>query len=485
MPSSTGFDLGSPTQRWDAFLQQLNVSDTATFTGTTSFGLWNGIRVVDGTTFTTIQAAIDDLPATGGIVFIPEGTYSIASTININTQSVCLIGAGSSGQSDIAPTVGTTTLEWTGSVGGTMFSFSAVSGGGNPTLRRPCLKDIVLDGADSAAIGAEILSVRSGTFRNLYGRRFTTTVFDLDVVASLGEARDTQHNEFSNIVCRQIQATDGSCFRLSGDSGANASYNYFENLQLLHLDSPAIEELNADSNGWFHVRIFRAGGGSARGVLLSSNTGSERARNEYYFHLAPGAGGLEQLNDASDNTIVAYDRGGGQPAPTITAGELHYTEMGLGATGWQLPVDLNLRPTGTGNSVNSHAMNLIGRDAGGTERTTTIISDLNGALLLTPITRTVLQVGVWANGSGFKHTRIASGTTGGSLHDTASATWTFTSAFADANYTLTATVDNPTGVPIVAYTENKAAGSIDIVIIAGSATAASGTLNLTAVHDGA
>jgi hypothetical protein len=93
------------------------------------------------------------------------------------------------------------------------------------------------------------------------------------------------------------------------------------------------------------------------------------------------------------------------------------------------------------------------------------------------------RVGVLPDGGGFKHTRIASGTTGGSLHDIASATWTFGTAFVDTNYTIVVTIDNPTGVPIVAYTENKAEGSIDIVIIAGSATAASGTLNCIAVHD--
>lgn len=97
--------------------------------------------------------------------------------------------------------------------------------------------------------------------------------------------------------------------------------------------------------------------------------------------------------------------------------------------------------------------------------------------------RVSIENGVNEDGGGFKHTRIASGTTAASLHATASATWTFSTAFSDTSYTITCTVDNPTGVPIVANTNSKAAGSINIVIMAGSAAAASGTLNCMAVHD--
>ena len=46
--------------------------------------LFNNVRVVDGTKFAAtgvgIQAAVDDLPAAGGVVFIPAGTYTITDT---------------------------------------------------------------------------------------------------------------------------------------------------------------------------------------------------------------------------------------------------------------------------------------------------------------------------------------------------------------------------------------------------------------------
>lgn len=46
--------------------------------------------------FGSIQAAIDDLPSTGGTVFIDAGTYNINSTIIINKERVTLCGEGKS-----------------------------------------------------------------------------------------------------------------------------------------------------------------------------------------------------------------------------------------------------------------------------------------------------------------------------------------------------------------------------------------------------
>lgn len=59
-----------------------------TFTGaapvsmdTETAGKWNKIRIVDGVKFTTISAALSDLPAEGGLVFVPAGTYAESPSI--------------------------------------------------------------------------------------------------------------------------------------------------------------------------------------------------------------------------------------------------------------------------------------------------------------------------------------------------------------------------------------------------------------------
>lgn len=55
------------------------------------------IVATDGTgDFTSIQDAIDDLPATGGVVYIKEGTYEIDTDITIDNNNIALIGAGNS-----------------------------------------------------------------------------------------------------------------------------------------------------------------------------------------------------------------------------------------------------------------------------------------------------------------------------------------------------------------------------------------------------
>jgi len=57
----------------------------------------NNVRVVDGVLFATsgagIQAAIDDLPAGGGTVFIPAGTYTVSAPITV-PSNVTLEGEG-------------------------------------------------------------------------------------------------------------------------------------------------------------------------------------------------------------------------------------------------------------------------------------------------------------------------------------------------------------------------------------------------------
>lgn len=53
------------------------------------------VVATDGTgDFTDIQAAIDSLPAGGGVVYIKEGTYTITTTLTITSDNIALIGAG-------------------------------------------------------------------------------------------------------------------------------------------------------------------------------------------------------------------------------------------------------------------------------------------------------------------------------------------------------------------------------------------------------
>lgn len=76
-----------------------NLSGNVTSTGTSQFNIataakLNNVRVVDGVNFTTIQAAVNDLPAGGGTVFVPQGTYVISAQISLPNAGVSIVGAG-------------------------------------------------------------------------------------------------------------------------------------------------------------------------------------------------------------------------------------------------------------------------------------------------------------------------------------------------------------------------------------------------------
>lgn len=65
---------------------------------TSSAGVGGAVRIIEGSTFAQtgagIQAAHDDLPATGGLIIVTEGTYNYTSTINITKSNVTIQGLG-------------------------------------------------------------------------------------------------------------------------------------------------------------------------------------------------------------------------------------------------------------------------------------------------------------------------------------------------------------------------------------------------------
>ncbi len=60
----------------------------------TSSGLIGARPTIDASRFASLQAAIDALPAEGGLVEIPAGTFEIKSPLIVRSEDVCLIGAG-------------------------------------------------------------------------------------------------------------------------------------------------------------------------------------------------------------------------------------------------------------------------------------------------------------------------------------------------------------------------------------------------------
>lgn len=67
---------------------------------TSGAGTGGAVRIIEGSTFSQtgagVQAAHDDLPATGGLIIVTGGTYNYTSTINITKSNVTIQGMGGS-----------------------------------------------------------------------------------------------------------------------------------------------------------------------------------------------------------------------------------------------------------------------------------------------------------------------------------------------------------------------------------------------------
>ena len=101
-----------------------------------------------------------------------------------------------------------------------------------------------------SAIGMAVNSVTWSDFRDLYFQNFSTVAIDMNVVATLGEARDTARNTFQNITIRQLESPADAAIgiRMDGDSTANTNFNTFSNIQTFHKNGIAVKFLNSDSN---------------------------------------------------------------------------------------------------------------------------------------------------------------------------------------------------------------------------------------------
>jgi hypothetical protein len=309
---------------------------------------------------TCIVNAISSLPISGGLVVLPYGVTSISTTIVVHKSNVLLIGHDSDVDHDVGEPHPSTDLMWTGATGGTMFNFSAVSGSENQRLGRSGIVQAHLDCEGSAATAIVVRSEYFGRYADLNLYNCTAVAIDIDVVSLLGEAADSQHNDFRNISVRNLDNAggNGTAFRLRGDSSANSSFNTFTNVMVVHKDGNCLELDNSDNNVYMHFRCYRASGGNGTGVLLQGSPFNQSARNEYFFHLEPGQGGLTQGQASTGNIVIGYDQSNGSPGPVIENGTLTWTSDGLNGTGWHIPV-VNTTSLRTATAVNTDAAGQI------------------------------------------------------------------------------------------------------------------------------
>lgn len=186
----------------------------------------------------------------------------------------------------------------------------------------------------SAAKGLEVLSTSYCDYSDLGFRNFTDAAFLIGVVATLGEARDPQHNRISNIQWEHFVET-GACLRLEGDATANASVNLFENLAIKHFNGVGIDLENCDNNTFIFTRISRANRGAGKGIIFRAGSVSARTgRYNNFIHWAAqdviAEGTDVDTFPSHDNTMWMMDFGNGITPATLGTAATVWTHSSRG-----------------------------------------------------------------------------------------------------------------------------------------------------------
>jgi len=265
---------------------------------------------------------ISMISSPGATFSLPVGVTQIAETIRIRHNGVSILGGnGGFAQHDIQPfTNYTHRLEWIGPPGGTMIEIEPEPGANNQRLEGVSIRGVAFI-CNGANIGLSIKSHAFGIFEGLFFLNPNIVGIDMNVIpGSLGEAKDTQFNQFQNTAMRLFE-TSAIGIRLGGDPIANASFNNFTNTSISHVNLPAIQLGNSDTNLFTHTLCFRPPGFAGYGVEFLGNPNlnlSSRANN--FIDLVAISGGVIARSGSLANRIFMYDPspgGNGSPAPVI------------------------------------------------------------------------------------------------------------------------------------------------------------------------
>lgn len=291
-------------------------------------------------------------------------TYAISAPLpNLHVSGAKIVGFYG-GNHDIGAYTGTVIKAITGMTG-TMLTIAPVEGVTSQRLQGVVFDGINFDCNGIAARGLIIKSLTKSTVR-VFVANPTTTGVTLDVATSLGEATDTQDNDFW-INGRNAEAPGGETLRLKGSAVGNVSFNRFQSLQILHADATAVVHENSDNNVWISVQIFCAGSATNSIEWQGGATSARGVRDEYYIGVfstnKPAIAKGTATYTVAANKIFLHNRdtGNGTPTPTVETGATVY-QLGSGNANFPGTVTASTfigALTGTASNVATNA-NLTG-----------------------------------------------------------------------------------------------------------------------------
>jgi len=196
----------------------------------------NNVRVVDGLNFAQtcagINAAIDDLPSTGGEVFLPSATYTCAETVNIDVSNTTLRGAGNASVIDASAAVLARVIDLNGTDNGTYKDFKVLGNNGG-------------GGSPGDAIGTSVQNPQNNLFENLY----------IDNSDGIGIFLDRSLT--NKIVNSMITDSDGEGIKMNENSSSTSYGN-------------TVTGNTVTGNGSYGIYMNGAGGEIANNIVQSN-----------------------------------------------------------------------------------------------------------------------------------------------------------------------------------------------------------------------
>lgn len=265
----------------------------------------------------------------GGVIYVPQGTFKVTSTITVSSNEVVFIGAGFDTMHDTGSTAHATTVLYAGPATDTVFLFTSIAGASNKCLTGCGLIDIAVNGGGIADKCVRLMSHRQGRWR-FYGTGSTGYILYIGCVSTLGEAADSQSNMFE-LWGRQF-SSGGSGVCLAADNAntgsANTSFNQFKFIDLQINTGTGITFGNSDTNFFGIVRVTGVTTGKAYEFLGSNISTSGVARGNFIRWMSssgPGyARGTTSFTYPSISNYIGLDIGNATPYPTIETGATCY-----------------------------------------------------------------------------------------------------------------------------------------------------------------
>jgi hypothetical protein len=264
-----------------------------------------------------IQSAIDAVTASGGgTVALDAKSYAISSTINIGS-AVSLIGRGSSQypaasfvtSADFIALPKTRLVALSGFAGSTPMVSLRTLGAAKYTLQGATLQGVMLDCANIAARGLDVVSVKNSRFTDLLIYRPTALGIFEDVLAGGDVTTEgnnaTQFNTWDAITvwCGNTGAVVG--WRQTGTSAHNINQCTYNNIQIVHANGTGLDIVNGDTNLWKRITTFSFGSGV--GCVMHGADLSEAAKyarnNTFVGSLFGGANAGARSNTAQSGTF--------------------------------------------------------------------------------------------------------------------------------------------------------------------------------------